>query len=171
MQKLVDSGFFPQLRQTSEMEFQKCLEFINRDMEGSQFVMWLTKDSNLKSGEVIVLFKDELFAKIRGKEKATLHNETIGMDQELKFERDYCVSLCRKDITSISVYRPPVCNCGKEEGPHQPDYFELEVSTAGQDYLTTISDRAIAYELCETIRDWMFQRGQFKKSFWQKLFS
>src|ERR1051326_2695988 len=118
MQKLIDSNH-PHLQKVDGDDFKKCLEFLNRDMHGSMFAMWLSKDASLKNAEVIVLFEEEFFAKVRGREKTMIHNEALAMDKKFAFERDYCVSLCKKDITSISVYRPPLCNCEKESEPHQ----------------------------------------------------
>lgn len=153
-----------------ETDRKKCDAFIEReDIDDSLFAMWIGKDRNLNNAEVIVLFEDEFFAKIKGKERTTIHNEALAMDADYSFKKDYTISMAKKDINSISVNLPPLCNCDKEASPHQPTYYQLQVSTTGSDFNTIIHNREVVYMLYEHIRDWRFEKGIFRNTFKRKI--
>lgn len=157
----------------SKKDFERLADFIDRDdLYECQDIITLEKNENFSEAEVVVLFKNEFFVKCKKKQESTFHNETLGMDADFKFEWDSAVSLIREDVSSISVLRPPLCNCEsctakreKGERPEQAKYYILEIATPAKDYSIRIpkEDREGAFALQDYLRQWRFQEGEFAK--------
>lgn len=158
-----------EFRSIAKEEFDKCLKFIDRPIESGACIMWIEKDREHKNMEVIILFQDEFYYKVKGRDTGKMHDENLAMETEVSFMRDFTISIRKKDVSSVSVYRPPLCECGNPTTPHQPKFYELEVSGGGSDFSITIHDRKAVYVMYDQIRDWQFGRGAFKKTMFQKI--
>src|SRR3989304_2972077 len=84
------------INEMSDKEIGFLAKFIGRDDIGkSQDVIVIERSESFDEAEVIVFFRDELFIRHRKKEKTIIHNESLGMDSDFKFEWDSATSMCK----------------------------------------------------------------------------
>jgi hypothetical protein len=158
-------------RNMTKKDFNSLLDFIGReDIVESEDILVVGRDDESKETEVVVLFKDELFARCKRKEEAVIHNENLGIDCDFRFNWDSAMSIRREDISCISVFRPPLCDCPscskkRDSGdePEQAKYYLLEIMTPAKDYTIRIpkKQKQHAFELQDYIRQWRFRSGEF----------
>lgn len=156
----------------TDEELSDMCDFLQRDdLAKYEDVIILHRDKKFKEAEIVVMFKDELFICNNKKDKVNIHNETLGIDSDLKIEWEERTSIMKNQIIAISISRPPICECPacnelrqKGEPPEQPEYYDLEFTTVNpKTFSVRIYDRDAAIGLQEHFRRWRWGVKPFKK--------
>lgn len=162
------NGIAHNVENFTDAEYDKLADFISFDdlaLDRLLRIYIINRDENFDNAEAIVLFKDEVLIRVKGKGSEKVWDEKLGIKREQELDADYEISIPRKSLLSIGVFKDN-CDCEdcqlKKENNH-PIGYHLSFVTAGSSLPFAIKDKDEAFEMKSIITFWMSDKAVWKE--------